>query len=77
MDKEYDYVNPNHYKSSSKETFEMMIDIWGKNAFIQHCEMSAFKYRMRIGTKPNQPIDRELQKIKLYETKARELRNKQ
>ena len=26
MDKEYDYVNPNHYKSSGKETFEMMIE---------------------------------------------------
>ncbi len=74
MDKEYDYVNPNHYKSSGKETFEMMIDIWGKNAFIQHCEMSAFKYRMRIGAKPNQPTDRELQKIKWYEKKAKELR---
>lgn len=76
MDKEYDYVNPNHYKSLGKETFEMMIDIWGKNAFIQHCEMSAFKYRMRIGTKPNQPTDRELQKIKWYEKKAKELREK-
>ena len=77
MDKEYDYVNPNHYKSSGKETFEMMIDIWGKNAFIKHCEMSAFKYRMRIGAKPNQPTDRELQKIKWYEKKAKELREGQ
>ena len=74
MDKNYDYINPKHYKSLGKETFQMMIDIWGKNAFIQHCEMSAFKYRMRIGVKPNQPIERELEKIKWYETKARELR---
>ena len=75
MDKEYDYTNPSHYKLGSKETFDMMIDIWGKDAFIKHCEMTSFKYRMRVGTKPNEPIERDLSKAMWYESKAKQLRN--
>lgn len=72
-EEEYDFVNPEHYKKSGKETWEMMVDIWGKEAFIKHCQMSAFKYRMRLGEKPNQPIERDLEKAKWYEAKAKEL----
>ena len=74
MSEEYNYIDPNHYKNGSKEVYEMMIDIWGVEAFIKHCEMTAFKYRMRAGLKPDQPIERDLQKAKWYETKASELR---
>lgn len=72
---EYNFINPNHYKQMSKETYEMMIDIWGEEAFIKHCEMCAFKYRMRLGSKPGQPIDRDLEKAQWYENKAKELSN--
>jgi hypothetical protein len=75
MEEEYDHINPNHYKVGGKETFEMMIDIWGKDAFIKHCEMTSFKYRMRIGIKPNQPIERDLEKAKWYELKAKQLKD--
>jgi len=71
-EQDYDYVNPSHYKNQSKETYEMMIDIWGEEAFAKHCEMCAFKYRMRLGSKPDQPTERELEKIKWYEEKARD-----
>ena len=70
----YDYVNPTHYKNFNKETIDMMLDIWGKEKLIAHCEMCAFKYRMRLGSKPNQPIERDLEKAKWYETKALELK---
>ena len=70
----YNYINPNHYKKGNKEVWEMMVDIWGKQAFINHCEMCAFKYRMRLGEKPNQPTNRDLNKAKWYENKAKELR---
>ena len=70
----YDYINPSHYKSGGKETFDKMIDIWGVEAFISHCEMTAFKYRMRLGLKPDQPIGRDLEKAMWYENKANELR---
>lgn len=78
MDKEqekYDYINPNHYKQGSKEVIEMMQDIWGKENLIAYCEMNAFKYRMRAGLKPEQSVERDLEKAKWYSDKANRLRN--
>ena len=72
--RQYDYINPDHYKKGDKEVWEMMVEIWGKEAFIKHCEMCAFKYRMRLGEKPEQPVERDLAKAKWYEDKAKELR---
>lgn len=66
-----DNINPTHYKTFSKETFEMMIDIWGPLAFKKHCEMTAFKYRMRAGYKDD-PLQ-DLEKAKWYENKVKEL----
>lgn len=71
---DYDYINPSHYCSGSIETIDKMVRIWGKEATATHCEMCAFKYRERIGLKPDQPVERELEKIKWYENKAKELR---
>jgi hypothetical protein len=71
---EYDFVNPDHYKKGGKEVIEMMIDVWGEADVIKYCEMNAFKYRMRMGSKPNQPVEQELKKALWYENKAKELR---
>ena len=71
----YDYINPNHYKQSGKEVIDMMIAIWGKEAIAIHCEITAFKYRMRLGLKPDQPIERDLEKAKWYEAKAKKLKD--
>jgi hypothetical protein len=71
----YDYINPSHYKLGTMETFDMMVLIWGKEKAIAHCEMTAFKYRMRAGKKPDQPIERDMEKAKWYDNKANELRN--
>ena len=73
---DYDYINPSHYKKGSKEVIEMMEDIWGPEALIIHCEMCAFKYRMRLATKPGQPVERDLEKALWYENKAKQLRLK-
>lgn len=72
----YDFVNPDHYKQNSKEVIDMMVDIWGKEAVSIHCEITAFKYRMRIGNKPDQPIEQDLKKAQWYEAKAKELKTK-
>jgi len=72
---EYDYINPSHYQANVKQPWEMMIDIWGKEKFIAFCQMNAFKYRMRLGLKPDQSIEREVDKINWYEEKANELIN--
>ena len=72
---DYDFVNPEHYKRGSMEVIDMMKLLWGTEALIAHCEMTAFKYRMRAGTKPDQPIERELEKARWYDEKAKKLRN--
>ena len=73
FEKPYDFVNPSHYQEFSVEVIDMMAAIWGKEATALHCEMCAFKYRLRIGSKPNQSIEDELGKINWYMEKAKEL----
>lgn len=76
MDK-YEFVeHPKHYNAFSKEVIDMMVDIWGVEKTIAFCEMSAFKYKMRMGDKPNQPLDQDLSKATWYLNKSKELRGK-
>ena len=72
---EYDFVNPKHYQEFSVEVIDMMAAIWGKEATALHCEMCAFKYKLRAGSKPDQPIERDLDKAAWYLSKAKELRS--
>lgn len=71
---DYDMINPPHYNQGSIETIEKMRRIWGNEATAIHCEMCAFKYRERIGSKPGNSVEQELEKIKWYERKTKELR---
>jgi|DEB0MinimDraft_6_1074348.scaffolds.fasta_scaffold36346_3 hypothetical protein len=75
FEKPYDFVNPAHYQEFSVEVVDMMVAIWGKEATAQHCEMCAFKYKLRAGSKPDQPIERDLDKAAWYLSKAKELRD--
>lgn len=51
-----------------------MVSIWGKEKVADWCEITAFKYRMRMGTKPNNSIEQDLKKEQWYLNKAKELR---
>lgn len=63
----YDYVNhPDHYNRYSVEVFGMMRKIWGDDAFLMWCEMTAFKYRMRAGLKPNSSAEQDFAKEAFY-----------
>jgi Protein of unknwon function (DUF3310) len=76
MDK-YEFVeHPKHYNTFGKEVINMMVDIWGIEKAIAFCEMSAFKYKMRMGDKPNQPLEQDLSKATWYLNKAKELSGK-
>ena len=70
-----DKINPIHYKQFSKEVWEMMVSIWGKEAFIQHCEMCAFKYKMRAGEKDGVPAELDHNKAKWYLDKIKLLQD--
>lgn len=72
----YENVNhPQHYNNYSKEVIDMMVDVFGKENTALFCEMNAFKYRMRMGTKPNNDIIQDLEKEQWYLNKAKELRD--
>lgn len=74
----YEMVNhPTHYNLYGKEVIDMMVDIWGREDVAKWCEITAFKYRMRMGTKPDNTIQQDLKKEQWYLNKAKELRNKQ
>lgn len=68
-----DPINPDHYKSYSVETIDMMVAIYGKEKTAIHCELTAFKYRQRLGKKDS--LDQDLAKEEWYLNKAKELRN--
>ena len=73
----YEQVNhPSHYNNYGKEVIDMMESIWGTEKLIAFCEMNAFKYRMRMGTKPDNPIQQDIEKEKWYLNKANQLKNK-
>ena len=70
----YEHVNhPDHYNDYDVEVIEMMRRIWGDNECAIFCKLSAFKYRMRMGHKPTEPIERDLKKEDLYLKKYKEL----
>jgi hypothetical protein len=53
----------------------MMAAIYGKTTTALYCEILAFKYRMRMGTKPGNSVEQDLQKERWFLDKAKELRN--
>ena len=72
----YEHVeHPSHYNTYPMETISMMVAIWGKEKVADWCEITAFKYRMRMGTKPDNSIEQDLKKENWYLNKAKELRN--
>jgi hypothetical protein len=71
-----DAINPDHYKGYSVEVIDMMVAIWGEEAVAKHCEINAFKYRMRLGKKDNNSIEQEMNKEKWYLDKAKELKDR-
>lgn len=77
MPQSYEHVNhPKHHNNYSVEVIDMMVSIYGIEATATWCEMTAFKYRMRVGTKPDNPVEQYLDKERWYLNKAKELRSK-
>jgi len=69
----YEMVNhPKHYNNYDVEVVDMMEKIWGTKATMDWCKMTAYKYRMRMGTKPNENDSPEAMKNKLLEDFSKE-----
>ena len=75
--KSYEMVNhPEHYNNYDKEVIDMIEAIWGTEKAAIWCEITAFKYRMRMGTKPDNDITQDIKKEKWYLNKFKELKSK-
>ena len=67
--------HPAHYNAPGrKECIEEMIDIWGAENTALWCEMTAYKYDYRAGTKDGEPDERDMAKRQWYLDKSVELR---
>lgn len=77
LPKEYENVDhPTHYNNYDVEAIDMMEKIWGPEETAVFCKLNAFKYRMRMGTKPDNSIQQDLKKEQWYIKKYHELKNK-
>lgn len=73
---EYEMVDhPQHYNNYEYEVIDMMRKIYGDEKTAIFCELNAFKYRMRMGTKPTSPIHEDLKKEQWYLKKKKEILN--
>lgn len=68
--------HPAYYNNYNVEVIEMMTRIYGVESTSIFCELNAFKYRMRMGAKPENPIEIDLQKEQWYLNKKLELTQK-
>lgn len=74
-DSAYEMVNhPTHYNQYDIEVIDMIIRIWGPEAAALWCDITAFKYRMRMGTKPDNSIEQDIKKEQWYLSKSKEIR---
>lgn len=77
QDEKYEMVNhPAHYNNYDKEVIDIIERVWGTYLAAMWCEITAFKYRMRMGTKPTSSISEDLEKETWYLKKMRELKEK-
>ena len=75
MEQKKEQVNhPSHYNNYPIEAIEMIRRIYGDENTALWCEMTALKYRLRMGTKDDNPIEQDLAKERWYLNKAKELR---
>ena len=72
---EYEMVNhPSHYNKYDVEVIEMMRRIWGDEEVAIWCKLTGFKYRMRLGEKPENSIEQDLKKERFYLEYAKKLK---
>lgn len=74
-EQKYEMVDhPSHYNQWSMEVIEMMRKIYGDERTADWCEMTAYKYAMRMGFKPTDDVMQDLDKRNWYLNKAKSIR---
>lgn len=78
MDEEqYDYIKPQHYKLFNDNNDALVVikgtlGIEGYKAFLIG---NILKYQLRLGKKPNEPIDKDQKKISYYQDELTRVEN--
>jgi hypothetical protein len=75
---QYDYIKPNHYKlwEDMEDTFEPHKKLLTKEEYIGFLRGNILKYQLRLGKKPNEPVERDLKKIEVYQEELSKQLNK-
>lgn len=72
----YEYVNhPKHYNKYDVEVIDMIERIFGKKETAIFCKITAYRYRMRMGEKPDNPIEQDIAKENWYLNKYHSLKD--
>jgi hypothetical protein len=65
---DYDYVNPQHYQLwDGMKAFELHKNLLSKDEYIGYLKGNILKYKLRAGMKPNEPLERDIAKMKEYQ----------
>ena len=76
MEKQYDKVNPDHYKHHAMECIDEMLALYGPVYTLGFCICSAHKYRYRAGYKVGECAEIDSQKSDWYVAMAKTIRDK-
>jgi len=76
--KQYDYVNPNHYKDFfGAEAIDMFEKLSSKEEFVGYLKLTYLKYATRLfAGKPGEDEQRTLEKMRWFWNKYQEIKNK-
>jgi hypothetical protein len=70
----YDYIKPKHYELwEGFDSLSIHKALLTKEELIGFYKGNILKYQMRIGRKPNAPVNQDLEKIKTYEQFLKEI----
>lgn len=77
LEKQYNEKgDADYYDQDRLNSIRTMEQVYGTRAVLAFCECNVLKYRLRLGKKPAQPIERELIKAQWYERAAAYYYNK-
>ena len=73
--KDYDFIKPQHYKlwKDNNDVNDVIKATLSKEELIGFYKGNILKYQLRLGKKPNEPIERDIEKIKWYQEQLNQL----
>jgi len=72
---QYNYIKPSHYSLwDGCEVFDILKKVLTKEEYKGFCKGNILKYQLRIGKKPNEPIERDRKKIEIYEKELNKIK---